>query len=54
MGLFGTSRDDGRGAPATAVDLAEFELENHEGELKRLADYWTDGPAVLVFLRHYG
>jgi hypothetical protein len=31
-----------------------MELENHEGELRRLGDYWADGPAVLVFLRHYG
>jgi hypothetical protein len=54
MGLFGTSGSESGGAPATADDLAGFELENHAGELKRLGDYWTDGPAVLVFLRHYG
>jgi peroxiredoxin len=55
MGLFGTSgsRQDTH-APERADDLADFELENHAGELKRLGDYWTDQPAVLVFLRHYG
>ena len=55
MGLFGTSgkRQD-TSAPERADDLAGFELESHTGELKRLGDYWTDGPAVLVFLRHYG
>lgn len=53
MGIFGTS-DGGSRAPATADDLAGFELENHEGEIRRLGDLWTDGPAVLVFLRHYG
>jgi hypothetical protein len=55
MGLFGTSgkRQDAK-APERADDLAGFELENHAGELRRLGDYWTDQPAVLVFLRHYG
>jgi hypothetical protein len=40
--------------PDNAADLAGLELENHEGELRPLGDYWTDRPAVLVFLRHYG
>ena len=55
MGILGTSsqRQEAR-APATAGDLAGFELENQSGELKRLGDYWHDGPAVLVVLRHYG
>lgn len=55
MGPFGTSGDKYEPrAPATADALAGLELENHAGELRRLGDYWTDGPAVLVFLRHYG
>jgi hypothetical protein len=55
MGLFGTSGERQEPhAPATADSLAGLELENHDGELRRLGDYWTDGPAVLVFLRHYG
>jgi hypothetical protein len=55
MGLFGTSGDGRKPqAPATVDELADLELENHAGELRRLGDYWTDRPAVLVFLRHYG
>ena len=55
MGLFGTSGDRSEPhAPATADELADLELENHDGESRRLGDYWTDAPAVLVFLRHYG
>jgi hypothetical protein len=55
MGIFGTSGDRSKpGAPATADELAGLELENHAGDLRRLGDYWTDRPAVLVFLRHYG
>ena len=34
--------------------LGEMVLENHAGESRRIGDYWRDGPAVLVFLRHYG
>jgi peroxiredoxin len=55
MGILGTSsRRQETKPPASADDLAGFELENQTGELKRLGDYWHDGPAVLVFLRHYG
>ena len=55
MGIFGTAdeRQDPR-TPDSAAGIADVELENHAGELRRLGDYWTDGPAVLVFLRHYG
>ena len=55
MGFMGTSRErQDAAAPDRADELAGLELENHAGELRRLGDYWTDGPAVLVFLRHYG
>ena len=55
MGLFGTSRERQEArAPVRADELADMELENHAGEWRRLGDYWRDGPAVLVFLRHYG
>jgi hypothetical protein len=52
MPIFGSS--DGPRAPADASDLAGMELENHAGEVRRLGELWEDGPAVLVFLRHYG
>jgi hypothetical protein len=34
--------------------LAEIVLEDWRGRPVRLGDLWRDGPAVLVFLRHYG
>jgi hypothetical protein len=34
--------------------LAEVVLEDWQGRPARLGDLWRDGPAVLVFLRHYG
>jgi hypothetical protein len=55
MGIFGTSseRQDTR-VPDDASELAPLELENHAGEVTRLGELWEEGPAVLVFLRHYG
>ena len=55
MGILGTSdkRQEAR-APADAGELANMELENQAGEVRRLGALWEDGPAVLVFLRHYG
>jgi hypothetical protein len=40
--------------PERADDLAEFVLQDHRGEKVRLGSLWEEGPAVLVFLRHYG
>jgi hypothetical protein len=40
--------------PERADELADFVLEDHRGEDVRLGDLWSDGPAVLVWLRHYG
>jgi hypothetical protein len=41
-------------APETADALADIVLPDDEGNDVRLGDLWADGPAVLVFLRHYG
>ncbi|MFL5895429.1 MAG: hypothetical protein ACJ76Z_09975 [Thermoleophilaceae bacterium] len=41
-------------APKTAAALADVTLPDHDGNEVRLGDLWEDGPAVLVFLRHYG
>ena len=41
-------------APERADDLADFVLQDQHGEDVRLGDLWSDGPAVLVWLRHYG
>ena len=40
--------------PERADDLADFVLQDMHGEDVRLGELWSDGPAVLVWLRHYG
>ncbi len=40
--------------PATADALAEIVLPDHEGHDVRLGELWSDRPAALVWLRHYG
>ncbi|MEA2308738.1 MAG: hypothetical protein QOI65_1024 [Thermoleophilaceae bacterium] len=40
--------------PERADDLADFVLQDQRGHDVRLGDLWSDGPAVLVWLRHYG
>ena len=41
-------------APKTAAGFADVVLPDDEGNDVRLGDLWQDGPAVLVWLRHYG
>jgi hypothetical protein len=41
-------------APKDASGLADIEVKDLDGEDARLGSFWEDGPAVLVFLRHYG
>jgi hypothetical protein len=40
--------------PSTADGLADIALPDHEGHDVRLGDLWSDRPAALVWLRHYG
>jgi prostamide/prostaglandin F2alpha synthase len=40
--------------PERADELADFVLQDQHGEDVRLGDAWAEGPAVLVWLRHYG
>jgi hypothetical protein len=40
--------------PERADDLGQIELLDSDGARRRLADYWKERPAVLVWLRHYG
>lgn len=34
--------------------LGEVELEDANGTVRRLGDFWAERPVVLVFLRHFG
>ncbi len=38
----------------TGEQLADIVLPDQDGNDVRLADLWRDGPAALVWLRHYG
>ena len=53
--MLGTSKERQEARPpADASDLAELRLRDRDGNEVRLGDFWRDGPAVLVWLRHYG
>lgn len=41
-------------APKTAAKLAGVSLPDDRGQQVRLGSLWEDGPAVIVWLRHYG
>ena len=32
----------------------DFELQDTSGKLVHLRDYWSNGPALILFWRHYG
>jgi len=40
--------------PEDASGLADIVVKDLDGNEARLGSFWEDGPAVLVFLRHYG
>lgn len=40
--------------PASAQALADIVLPDHNGKDVRLGDLWSERPAALVWLRHYG
>jgi hypothetical protein len=41
-------------APHTAGKLAAVTLPDDRGDQVRLGSLWEEGPAVIVWLRHYG
>ena len=43
-----------RRAGPTAKALRDLVLPDHERRDVRLGDFWREGAAVLVWLRHYG
>jgi hypothetical protein len=53
--MLGTSSSHQEPKPPERADaLAEIVLPDHDGQDVRLGDLWEDGPAALVWLRHYG
>lgn len=53
--MLGTATARQHTSPPTCADvLAEITLPDDSDRPIRLADLWRDGPAVLVWLRHYG
>jgi hypothetical protein len=34
--------------------LGDLQLPDEKSQLRRLGDFWSDRPVVLVFLRHFG
>jgi hypothetical protein len=40
--------------PTDTSAIAELELLDVGGEPVRLGSLWEEGPAVIVWLRHYG
>jgi len=41
--------------PLQVGDLApDFELKDTSGKLVHLCDFWSNGPALILFWRHYG
>jgi hypothetical protein len=41
-------------APSRADELADIVLPDQDGHDVRLGDLWSERPAALVWLRHYG
>jgi hypothetical protein len=40
--------------PATADSLADLVLPDQDGDEVRLGELWSERPAALIWLRHYG
>jgi hypothetical protein len=38
----------------TARNLRDIEVLDTSGKPVRLGDFWSDEPAAVVFIRHYG
>ena len=40
--------------PTIDAALAQIELEDWEGQTRRLGEFWRERAVVLVFIRHFG
>jgi len=53
--MFGAATKTQATSPPSRADaLADLVLPDQDGHEVRLGDLWRDGPAALVWLRHYG
>lgn len=53
--MFGIARTRQEVQPPTdATALEDIVLRDWKDQAVRLGDVWSDNPALLVFLRHYG
>jgi peroxiredoxin len=53
--LVGPTRIRFESLPPQAGDPApDLELPDTSGELRRLSEYWTYGPVIVIFMRHFG
>ncbi|HZS35600.1 MAG TPA: hypothetical protein VFF06_02175 [Polyangia bacterium] len=34
--------------------LADAQVQDLDGKSHRVGDFWTNGPALLLFVRHFG
>jgi hypothetical protein len=41
-------------APTDTAAIEDYEVLDTDGEPVRLGSLWEEGPAVIVWLRHYG
>ena len=54
-GMFGIAKTRQEVQPPTdARALEDIVLRDWRGQDVRLGDVWSENPALLVFLRHYG
>ncbi|MCW2759707.1 MAG: hypothetical protein JWO46_3453 [Nocardioidaceae bacterium] len=49
----GPTENEGSGLPAGAA-APDLHLPDHTGRQRHLAEFWSDGPALLMFWRHFG
>jgi peroxiredoxin len=49
----GPTEPEGSGLPAGA-NAPDFHLPDHTGTVRALSDFWSNGPALLMFWRHFG
>ncbi len=41
-------------APAAGSAAPDFVYSDSDGQTRKLSEAWADGPAMVVWLRHFG